>query len=108
MTSAREFFSEMQAKDRKTAVDETRWIKAMPSSLKRLWSNAVSQYDPPVKFPDLRPLNAALVNQYPDTHDRILALMAWFGSGAGPWSGFPGYEEIAEKLLREYLDAYSS
>jgi len=28
--------------------------------------------------------------------------MAWFGSGAGPWSGFPGYEEIAEKLLRQY------
>jgi hypothetical protein len=28
--------------------------------------------------------------------------MAWFGSGAGPWSGFPGYEEIAQKILRQY------
>jgi hypothetical protein len=28
--------------------------------------------------------------------------MAWFRSGAEPWSGFPGYEEIAEKLLRQY------
>jgi len=28
--------------------------------------------------------------------------MAWFGSGSGPWSGFPGYEEIAARLLRQY------
>jgi hypothetical protein len=53
----------------------------------------------------LKPLNAALAKQYPDTYDRIRALMAWFGSGAGPWSGFPGYEEIAAKLLRQYPTA---
>ena len=32
----------------------------------------------------------------------IIPLMAWFGSGSGPWSGFPGYEEIAARLLRQY------
>src|SRR5208337_2014763 len=94
-----------QSEYRKAAVDERRWLVAMPSSLKPLWSNARSQYDPPTKFPDLKPLDAALVKQYPDTHDRIRALMAWFGSGAGPWSGFPGYEEIAEELLRQYPNA---
>ena len=30
---------------------------------------------------------------------RALALYAWFGSGEGPWSGFPSYEEVAEELL---------
>jgi len=102
MKDAREFFKDMQAQQRKAGVDERRWLNALPSSLKPLWSNAVRQYDPPTNSPDLNPLNAALVKEYPDTYDRIRALMAWFGSGAGPWSGFPGYEEIAEKLLRQY------
>jgi hypothetical protein len=102
MTSAREFFDRAQSQYKEAEVDERRWLDAVPSSLKPLCSNARRQYDPPTKFPDLNPLNAALVKQYPDTQDRIRALMAWFGSGAGPWSGFPGYEEIAEKLLRQY------
>lgn len=102
MTSAREFFDRAQSQYKKAEVDERRWLDAVPSSLKPLWSNARRQYDPPAKVSDLNPLNAALVKQYPDTQDRIRALMARFGSGAGPWSGFPGYEEIAEKLLRQY------
>jgi hypothetical protein len=105
MTSAREFFNQRRSEDRKMVVAEKRWLKAMPSSLKPLWSNAVSQYNPPDKFPDLKPLNAALLKQYPDAYDRIHALMAWFGPGAGPWSGFPGYEQIAERLLRQYSTA---
>lgn len=105
MKDAREFFNQLHAQERKAAEDERRWLDAMPSSLKPLWSNARRQYDPPTKFPDLSPLNAALEKQYPDTHDRIRTLVAWFGSGAGPWSGFPGYEEIAAKLLRQYPTA---
>jgi len=102
MKGAREFFNQMQSEYREATVDERRWLQAMPSSLKPLWAKARSQYNPPIEFPDLKPLNAALEKQYPETYDRICALMAWFGSGAGPWSGFPGYEEIAEKLLRQY------
>jgi hypothetical protein len=105
MTYARDFFNQMQAGERKAVSDETRWMSAMPSSLKPLWSKARSQYDPPLSFPDLQPLNVAVAKQYPDTYDRIRALMAWFGSGAGPWSGFPGYEEIPAKLLRQYPTA---
>jgi hypothetical protein len=26
-------------------------------------------------------------------------LLNWFGSGEGPWSGFPSYESTAEELL---------
>jgi hypothetical protein len=102
ITSAREFFNRMQIERRKAIQDEKRWLNAMPSSLKPLWENARRQYNPPLSFPDLRPLDIALAQQYPDVHVRIRALMFWFGSGAGPWSGFPGYEEIAAKLLREY------
>jgi len=101
MTYAREFFKQMQAESTKAAEDESRWLETMPSSLKPLWSDALKHYGPP-EYPDLKPLNLALEKEYPDRDNRILALMAWYGSGAGPWSGFPGYEEIAEKLLRQY------
>ena len=102
MTFARAFFNEMETQTKDADQAEKRWLKAMPSSLKPLWNNARRQYNPPMSFPDLKPLDAALLKQYPDTYDRIRALLSWFGSGAGPWSGFPGYEEIAAKLLREY------
>jgi hypothetical protein len=29
-------------------------------------------------------------------------LYAWFGSGQGPWSGFPSYETVAERLLLDF------
>lgn len=102
MSYARKFYEQMQSEQRKAEIDEQHWLKAMPAALKPLWSKAQSQYHPPLQFPDLQPLNAALAQQYPDAGDRIRALLAWFGSGAGPWSGFPGYEEIAAKLLRQY------
>ncbi len=43
----------------------------------------------------------AIESAYPDKDSRVLALLAWFGSGAGPWSGFPSYEELPEKMLVE-------
>lgn len=101
MKFPREFFEQTQAQYKKSVVDEQRWLAAMPASLKPLWLEARKKYDPP-NFPDLKPLAAALETQYPDENVRIRALMVWYGSGAGPWSGFPGYEEIAEKLLRQY------
>lgn len=97
----RESFNRDQDEQRKAQLDEKRWQSAMPTSLRHLWAAARKQYDPPLRYPDLAPLNAALAKQYPDKGERIRALMAWYGSGAGPWSGFPGYEEIAEKLLRQ-------
>jgi hypothetical protein len=32
----------------------------------------------------------------------VLALLGWFGSGAGPWSGHPSYEAAPEQLLLHY------
>lgn len=102
MKYARELFNDTQDRQRKREIDEARWLSTMPSSLQPLWPAALKQYEPLVKFPDLKPLNTALAAQFPDQQGRIRALMAWYGSGAGPWSGFPAYEQIAEKLLRQY------
>ncbi len=33
---------------------------------------------------------------------RIRVLLGWFGSGAGPWSGFPVYEDVPARMLLEY------
>jgi hypothetical protein len=79
---------------------EERWIKAMPASLKPLWPDAL-QSDMPVRF-DTVPLEAALSREFPDQSSRILHLLAWYGNGAGPWSGFPAYESVASTLLLEY------
>lgn len=48
---------------------------------------------------DLALLLNALGEAHPDSAKQALMLFAWFGSGAGPWSGFPAYESVAENLL---------
>lgn len=75
-----------------------RWMDAMPGSLKPLWNVALRN----VLSPEVQPLRSALAGQFPDTRARILALYAWFGSGSGPWSGFPSYESVAERLLLDF------
>ena len=86
-------------------LDEKRWEKAMPGSLRPLWTKAREQVGPPPDKLNLKPLNEALAKQYPDQQERLRPLFAWFGSGAGPWSGYPLYEEIAERLLLQYSTA---
>jgi hypothetical protein len=44
----------------------------------------------------------ALDGAYPDLTTRIRVLLSWFGSGEGPWSGFPSYEQVAEQLLLRF------
>jgi hypothetical protein len=74
-----------------------KWLAAMPPALKPHIYGLQAQWDP-----DLAPAQQALKEAIPDQNERILALFSWFGSGAGPWSGFPSYESIAEKLLMGY------
>ena len=47
----------------------------------------------------MEPLRKALSEGVPDPRERALALFAWHGSGMGPWSGYPAYENAAEHLL---------
>jgi hypothetical protein len=79
---------------------EERWVKTMPTSLVPLWPDSF-QPDALMNY-DLGPLDAALNREYPDKDTRIRSLLAWYGSGTGPWSGYPAYEEVAAKLLLEY------
>jgi hypothetical protein len=80
---------------------EERWKAAMPESLRSLWPNLVQNMQPGQEI-ETRALDSALTQQFPEAPKRIRALFNWFGSGAGPWSGFPMYEEVAERILLEY------
>jgi hypothetical protein len=75
--------------------DYRRWREAMPHSLL-----AFEIMDEPVVGEEvIAQMAIALANEHPNGSDRILTLFGWFGSGAGPWSGFPAYEDVPEQLL---------
>jgi hypothetical protein len=76
---------------------ERKWVEGMPAALRPLWPAAKRSFDP-----DLEPLQKALADQVPEKNARIIALFSWYGSGAGPWSGYPSYEDVAEKMLLDY------
>jgi hypothetical protein len=91
----------MDASRHSSEHDWDRWLAAMPSALIPVWSSALGQFG----SYNVDPLSAALESGLPDEGDRILALLEWFGSGAGPWSGFPSYEQAAEDLLLKHATA---
>lgn len=78
---------------------EIRWKEAIPDCLLPYWEEMLDSRT------NLESLRQALEAAYPDPALRVLALFRWFGSGAGPWSGFPDYEFIPEALLLEYPTA---
>lgn len=100
ITTPRKEFEEETAREQQAQAAEDRWMKAMPASLRPLW-DTVAGNDPTGKY-DTTWMDAALAKEYPDQRTRILRLMAWYGNGAGPWSGFPAYESVAEQMLLEY------
>ena len=93
-------YNREMAEEKAGRAAEERWVKAMPTSLVPLWPDSF-QPDALMNY-DLGPLDAALNREYPDKDIRIRSLLAWYGSGAGPWSGYPAYEEVTTKLLLEY------
>jgi hypothetical protein len=72
------------------------WVDGMPPCLRPYWEN-MQGFEV-----DLAPMRQALQDAYATQAERILALFAWFGSGAGPWSGYPMYEGVTEDLLFDY------
>ena len=84
---------------KKEQADQEKWINAMPSSLKPFWLNMEDPFSPNPKPKKTNEIRKAIFKQFPDQKKRILVLLEWYGSGAGPWSGFPGYECTAEELL---------
>jgi hypothetical protein len=88
----------MHAQFAQNKKDWERWLTAMPKAVQLVWSDALGQFGEV----DLVPLRAAVEHEMPDRGERILALLEWFGSGAGPWSGFPSYESAAANLLLDF------
>lgn len=74
-----------------------RWNHTMPVSLRPFW-NFEDRRDSPI----LKEMQIALQKEIGDEQKQILALLEWYGSGAGPWVGYPSYESVAEDLLLGY------
>lgn len=131
----RERYEKDLSKARALELDWQRWLDNMPSCLrpfedamKGRFGRAVYVPLPDSKNSGLPPrdqpekeehppqgiveLQSVLMGACPDGRGRALALLAWYGNGAGPWSGFPEYEQVADKLIlgipeRELLSALS-
>jgi hypothetical protein len=98
LDAVRKEWDEEIARVRKYEADEARWHAAMPSSLAPHWQ-AMADMGRFGTSPPIEPINAALRVQYPESRTRILALLEWYGTDAGPWSGYPAYEGVAQDLL---------
>lgn len=96
--SPREEVEDSRIRAIKSQINYNRWLSKMPGSIRLLWDSI----DPNDFNPDITPLNDALTKEFPNSQERILTLLRWYGSGTGPWSGFPIYEDIALKILLEY------
>jgi hypothetical protein len=105
ISGPRQEFEETCAQEESAKQDWDKWLTAMPKAIVPIWPYSLGQLSLADISMDLRPLRAALERDVPNETSRILALLQWFGSGAGPWSGYPYYEAAAEKLLLEYPTA---
>lgn len=89
---------EMRKLEAQWQKDYNRWTSAMPEGLRLVWEDSLGQMDD-VNTASLRD---ALKKSIPDKNEQIRALLTWYGSGAGPWNGYPSYESAAEELLLDY------
>jgi len=107
ITGPRRGIERILAQEKSDRLASERWLSAMPTSLRPLWPKLMqdehSWSNPPSAVRTSgNALKPELAKEFPDVPQRIRALFAWFGSGAGPWSGFPAYEEVPAHLLLEY------
>jgi hypothetical protein len=87
-----------QRRAEESARQAERWLGAMPECLRPFWGQLGPFPEPALHGVSLDALRAA----YPSPAAQVRALLGWFGSGAGPWSGYPSYESVPEQLLRHY------
>lgn len=98
MPMARAEVNEAAAEAKRNALERAAWRAAMPEALRPLWPDDATDSTPAL----FAARKAALAEALPDASRRIRALLAWYGAGAGPWSGYPSHEQDAEQLLRDY------
>ena len=84
-----------RARTEKSYQDKERWRQAMPPGLERVWEETSNAFG----NRNAAALYHVLVENVPERKHQVLSLLQWFGSGAGPWSGFPAYETAPENML---------
>jgi len=107
ITGPRRGVEKIQAMDKAAHDASESWLNAMPSDLRPLWPKLREDpqwwSNPPAAVTtSANVLEPELEREFPDPKKRILALFSWFGSGEGPWSGYPVYEDVPPELLLEY------
>jgi hypothetical protein len=95
MGFVREAYEADRRRTEEANTQELRWRAALPASLVPFF-DAVAQGSDDDSWPKL---TAAIEVEHPDPIERARVLLDLFGSGAGPWSGFPTYEMVPEQLL---------
>ncbi len=91
----RRYYAEQERAEKYQAAEE-RWKQATPACLLPFWDG---MSDKSLKI-DI--VQTTLETAYPDPEQRALELFRWFGSGEGPWSGYPIYEMYPEELLLNF------
>jgi hypothetical protein len=99
MPTVRTDYEQDRQREKQSQEDRRRWEQAMPSALAALWSSTN------LVDPDTAALRDAPAGSMPQQQDQILALLSWYGSGVGLWSGFPAYEDVPGKVLLAYTTA---
>jgi hypothetical protein len=120
VTAPLEAYQQDQRREEEYRQAAVRWQEAMPACLQPYWDQMRSFAGGMLTFVPsaqqgqggsgqtedapggLAPLLQALEGQFPDPDERVLALLEWYGSGKGPWSGYPAYEGVAEQLLLHF------
>jgi len=110
ITGPHRAINEAAERQRTDAIAAERWLAGMPKDIRPLWQNVLEnplwwQLPPEAVKASARTLEPVLANEYPDVNQRIRSLFSWFGSGAGQWSGFYGWENVPSHMLLEYSGA---
>jgi hypothetical protein len=97
LTGPRKEYEAGIERDKQWKENQRKWVEALPPAVRKFGPLTLRP-----SSPNLALLAEALEKEIPDKNERILALFAWFGSGEGPWSGIPAYEENAERMILDY------
>jgi hypothetical protein len=80
-----------------------RWLGGMPASALPHWEASERFHSGlGLSADEMAALRTAIEQETPEPRTRIRSLLRWYGSGAGPWSGYPGWEDVPAKLLLEF------
>ena len=94
MNFVREEYEEGERRGEESLAQKRRWHDALPVSLRPFLDEMQTT------GATTKPAwTAAIEQEFPDPIKRAAVLIELFGSGVGPWSGYPSWESVPEELL---------